>query len=119
MRFDFVDGNLRGTAEISAFALFGENRASLLRTDDTADRTVQNDQSLAFRFGTSGVCSVQTIAQNTTPTAAPSNYGLDGGFVFNLYANSDNQLDRLAIVSRFGIANELHATSLKITAISA
>ena len=118
LRFDFVDGNFRGTAEMSAFALFGENRSSLFVDTNVADRTVQNDQSLVFRFSTSGVCSVQMIGQNRVPTSAPSGYGVDGGFIFNLYANRSNELDKLSIVSRFGIADTTDATILKITGIS-
>ena len=118
LRFDFIDGAISGTAEISGVALFGDNFDALSHTADVADRTVQNSQSIVLRFGTSGVCSVQRVAGNGVPTSAPSGFGIDGGFIFNLYSTSDNKLDKLSIVSRFGIADENHITTLKITILS-
>ena len=115
LRFDLVNGNQRGTAEISGYAIWGDSPHVISDGATITNKNVANAETLLLRWGTTGITDIQRIGSNSPVLGG----GFESGILLNFYRDNQNRLRDFVKFSNEGYATvTTHDIHLTITAFT-
>ena len=115
LRFDLVNGNQRGSAEISGYAIWGDSPHVISDGATITNKNAANAETLLLRWGTTGITDIQRIGSNSPVLGG----GFESGILLNFYRDNQNRLRDFVKFSNEGYATiTTHDIHLTITAFT-